>query len=147
MRYLTLFITAVSLNCCSNLKSSHPLDNPLIGTKWQFIGFIHSDSVYRYPIEYNFSIEFKSDAQILVMALGDYTGNYKIKSNKIFIETNITVSYSSDLELLHGGAGKALALKRRYQSELMMDKFSYFELNQNELRIDSDWGRMLYRRM
>lgn len=146
MRCLPFSTIIILIVACSNLKHLHSYINPLIGTKWKFIGFIHKDSVYRYPIEYNFSLEFISGDRVHSEAFGDYIGEYRIKNDKILVEANISVSYSADLELLKDGSGKALALKRRYQSELLMDRFYYFEIGNDELRIDCNWGIMLFSR-
>jgi hypothetical protein len=121
-----------------------PKNDNLIFTKWNFIGFIRKDSIHRYPEEYRFTLEFSNKNKTIAEAFWKHYGKYKIKGNKIFIEARIGVSYSSSLELLPGGSGKAMQLMRLYQSGLSMNGFNHFEVIGNELKINSEWGTMLF---
>jgi hypothetical protein len=138
-----LFVGA--LTACGIGTSTSARVDPLIDTKWRFIGFVYEDSVFKYPADCDFTLEFNANNTISGKAFEPYTGRYRYRGNKLLVVSFMSISYYKALDSVEGGAGQALQLKRLYYYSLSTSNPVNFGLKADELLIYS--GRtMLFKR-
>jgi hypothetical protein len=132
-------VTLTSVSCIRQKSASNLNNDPLFGTSWRFVGYVSqaSDSIYRYPDDYNFTIQFDSRSKISGKAFDHYSGTYKYRKDGLLINANISVSYNSHLDTVTYGASGALHHIRLYEHSLSMSDPVRFEISNSELLIYS----------
>jgi len=131
IKFVFLLISAFTIKISTSPLVKH---DPLVNTKWKFIGYVYkenNDSIEYPPGGIIYTIEFHKRNRVTGIAAYSYTGRYKLKgSYKVLIRPNISKKYYPN-----DSTQKEFDWRIRFSHDLVAKEPYLFSIKNDDLEI------------